>query len=77
MQEKTSEDLLRSHTKDKMLLTLASKILEKLMPSFQKDPFDTLVGNLKNLISLVDTHFDSFYKSAEEKAQNDFYTKRL
>lgn len=33
-QAKASEDLLKSHIEDNMLLTMATDILEKLMPSF-------------------------------------------
>lgn len=40
-QEKANADHLKSHTEDSMLLTLATSILEKLMPSFQKDTSDT------------------------------------
>lgn len=76
-QAKASEDLLRSHTKDKNFLTLASNILEKLLPSFQKDTSDTPSGQLKSFINSIDTHFESFEKSAEEKVLNEFNAKRL
>lgn len=36
-QAKDSEDVLKSHIEDSELLTMASGVLEKLMPSFQKD----------------------------------------
>lgn len=60
-----------------MLLTVASRIFEKLMPSFQKDSFDTPSSQLKSMINSVDTHFESFEKFVEEKVQHEFNTKRL
>lgn len=76
-QEKASEDLLKSLTEYNMLLALASKVFEKLMPSFQKDSFDSPYSQLKSMINSVDTYFESFEKSVEEKVRNEFDTKRL
>lgn len=47
------------------------------MPSFQKDSSNTPSEQLKSLINYVDSHFESFEKSAKEKVQNEFDTKRL
>lgn len=76
-QAKASEDLLKSHTEDSELLTMASDVLEKLMPSFQKDSLDTSSEQLKILINSVDSHFQSFEKSVEEKVWNEFNARRL
>lgn len=76
-QDKASEDLLKSHTNDSELLTLASGVLEKLMPSFQKDTSDTPFDQMKSLINSVDNHFESFEKSPEEKVCNEFNARRL
>jgi len=37
-QAKAKEDILKSHMEDSELLGLASRILEKITPTFQKDP---------------------------------------
>lgn len=60
-----------------MLLNLASDVLDKLMPSFQKDTSDTPFEQLKSLINFVDEHFESFERSVEEKVLNEFNANRL
>lgn len=74
---KAGEDLLKSHTEDNELVNLTSGVLEKLMPTFQKNTFDTPSGKLKNLINSMDTHFESLEKSVEVKVHNEFNAKRL
>jgi len=54
------------------LLEAASGVLEKIMPSVQKDPTASSSGNLKTLVSSVGTHFESLEKSAEEKVWKEF-----
>lgn len=56
---------------------MASNVLEKIKPSFQKDLSDTPSGNLKILINFMDSHFQSFEKYAKEKVRNEFYVRRL
>lgn len=68
---------MKSHTKDNMLLSLATDVLEKIMPSFQKDTSDTPSRKLKSLINTVDKNFESFEKFAEEKVQKEFNAKKL
>lgn len=70
-------DLLKSHIEDSELLTFASGLLEKLMPSFQEESLDTWSEKMKRLINSVDNNFQSFEKSAKEKAQNDFNARRI
>lgn len=76
-QAKASEDLLKSHIEDSELLTMASGVLEKLMPSFQKDTSDIPSNQLKSLINSVEHHFKSFEKFVEDKVRNEFNTRRL
>lgn len=68
---------MKSHTEYNMLLTLATDVLENLMPSFQKDTSDTPFGQLKSMINSVNTHFESFEKSIEDIVQSEFNGKRL
>lgn len=51
---------------------MAFSVLEKLMPSFQKDSLDTPSKKLKRLINSMDNHFQFFEKSTKEKVQNEF-----
>lgn len=76
-QAKASEDLLKSHTEDNELLTLASGVLEKIIPSYVKNKFDTPSEQLKSLINSMDTHFESLEKSAAVKVRGEFNAKRL
>lgn len=65
------------HIEDNELLSLASGVLENIMPIFVKDSSDTPSGQLKNLINVVSTHFESFKKSVEVKVYNEFDAKRF
>lgn len=76
-QDKASEDLLKSHIEDSLLMNKAINNLEKLMPLFQKDTSDTSSGQLKSLIDSFNSHFESFEKSTEVKVRNEFEAKRL
>jgi len=59
------------------LIEIASGVLEKIMPSFQKDLSASSSGNLKFLVNSVNTHFDSLEKSVEEKVRKEFLGKRF
>jgi len=74
---KANEKLLKSHMEDCELIEAASGVLVKIMPSIQIDPTASTSGNLKTLVSSVDTHFDSLEKSAEEKVRKEFLDKRF
>lgn len=76
-QAKAKEKLLKSHMEDYELLKIASNVLEKIMPSFQKDSSASSSGNLKSLVSYVSTHFESLEKSAKEKVRKEFMDKRF
>lgn len=76
-QAKASEDFMKSHIEDSEMLSQASGILEKIMPSFQKDALDTPSIQLRSLIKSVDTHFESLEKSTEEKVYSEFNAKRM
>jgi len=60
---------------DCALLEIAFSMLEKIMPSFQKDPLASPSGNLKSLVNSLSTHFDSLEKLAEEKVWKEFLGK--
>lgn len=49
---KEREEILKSHMEDGELLSLASSVLEKIMPTFQKDSSNSPSGQLKSLINL-------------------------
>lgn len=66
-QAKAREEILKSHIEDSELSSLASGILEKLMPTFVKDSSGTSSGQLKNLTNVLSTHFESLEKSGEVK----------
>lgn len=76
-QAKASEDLLKSHPEDSELLTLASYLLKKNYAHILEENFKHPISQLKKLINSVDTHFESFEKSAEVNVQNEFNAKRL
>lgn len=68
---------MKSHIEDSDLLTLASGVLQKIMPTYVKDTLDSPSRQLKNLINFVSTHFQSLEKSAEIKVWNEFDAKRF
>lgn len=76
-QDKASEDLVKLFSKHSEFITLASSVSEKCMPSFQKDLSNTPLSQLKSIINFVDSHFQSFEKSDEEKVHNEFYARML
>lgn len=76
-QMKAKEELLKSHIEESELLSLASNILERIMPNQVKDPSGSPSGELKKLINSVSTHFESLEKSAEVKVQKEFDDKRF
>lgn len=54
-QAKASEKILKSHTEDSELLSLASRVLQKLMPTHVVDPSGSSSDELKKLINVVST----------------------
>lgn len=62
---------------DSEILSLVSDILEKLIPTFQKDTLNSPSGPPKSLINSVSTHFESLEKSVEIKDKNEFEAKRF
>lgn len=76
-QAKAREELLKSHIDDNEILGLASRVLEKIMPTHVKDPSGSSSGELKKLINSISTHFKSIEKSAMVKMQKEFDGKRF
>lgn len=74
---KASEDLLKSLTEDNLLMNMTIGTLEKLMPSFQKDTYDTPSRQIKSLNDSIVSHFESFEKYAKEKVRNEFDSRRF
>lgn len=75
-QAKANGDLLKSHSKDKELIILVGDVLEKILPSFKLDtsnPFD----NLKSMLNVVGSHFESLEKASDTKVLNQFNDMRL
>ncbi|XP_059066371.1 uncharacterized protein LOC131857687 [Cryptomeria japonica] len=76
-QAKASEDLLKSHTEEKELISLTTSFLKKILPSFKQDTLDSPFGKLRSMVKLVDSHFESLEKATEVKALSHFNAKRL
>lgn len=68
---------MRCHIEDNEILSLSSYVLEKIMPSYGKDPSDTPFGKLKYLINSVSNHFESLEKYAKLKVENKFKVNRF
>lgn len=66
---------MKSHIEDSELVSLASDILEKIMPTFQKDKSNSPFDLLKSLIILASTHFESLEKLAEVKVTMNLMSK--
>ncbi|XP_059075131.1 uncharacterized protein LOC131875121 [Cryptomeria japonica] len=75
-QSKASEDLLKSHSIDKELISLAGDMLEKIMPYFQPDTSNPS-SKIKDLLNVVGSHFESLEKVVDIKALNQFNAMRL
>lgn len=71
-QAKASEDLFKFHTKDKELISLATNVLEKILPSFKQGIIDTPFGKLRSMLKEVDSHFISLEKAADAKVLSQF-----
>lgn len=72
-QIKASEDLLKSQSKDNLeVISLATKVLEKTLPNFSHDSGESPFGKLKNMLSVVNTNFESLEKAVDELAQKNF-----
>lgn len=76
-QIKGSEDLLKSQSEDKEVISLATKVLETLLPSFSQDSGASLFVKLKNLLNVVNSNFVSLEKAADENVQKKFNEMRL
>lgn len=76
-QAKSSENILQSHIDDSELLSLASGVLQKLIPTHVKDIYGSSFGELKKIINYLSTHFESFEKSAMINMQMKFKEKRF
>lgn len=49
-QVKTIEDLLKSHSEGKELITLATSVLEKILPTFKQDTLEFPSGKLRSIL---------------------------
>ena len=76
-QAKAREEILKSHIVESELLNLTSRILEKIMPTYVKDPSGSSSGELKKLINSVSTHFESLEKLALVKVQKEFDARKI
>lgn len=75
-QAKANEDLLKSHTKDKELISLAISV-NKILPSFKQDILDSSSSKMRSMLKSVDSHFDSLEKVAKGKVLSHFNAMRL
>lgn len=71
-QAKASENLLKSHTKDKELISLIGDVLEICFPSLKPDSFDNPSSKLKGMLSVVDSYFESLEKAIDVRVLNKF-----
>lgn len=76
-QIKESKDLLKSQSKDKEVISFTIEVLEKLLPSFSQDSGASPSRKLKNMLSVVNTHFVSLEKATDESVQKIFNEMRL
>lgn len=76
-QAKASEDLLKYHSEDKELISMATNVLEKILPSFKPDTVDTPSNKLRSILKAIDSHFVSLEKVGEGKVLNQFYVMQL
>lgn len=76
-QAKTSEDLLKSYSKDRELITLGTSVLEKKIPTFKQDTLDSPSSKLQSMLKAVDYHFESLEKVADVNILIYFNAMRL
>lgn len=76
-QAKANEDLLKFHTTDKELITLAGDVLEKFFPSFKLDITDTTFDNIRSMLNAIESHFVSLEKVADARVLTQFNAMRL
>lgn len=76
-QAKASEDLLKSHTEDKELISILTSVLEKILPSFKQDSIESPSNKLRSMLKLVDSHFVSLANATEAKVLSQFNAMRL
>lgn len=76
-QIKASEDLFMSASKEKEVISLATKALEKILSHLKKDSSDTPFGKLKDMLYKVESDFESLEKAVDEVALKRFNDMRL
>lgn len=76
-QVKESEDLLKSHMEDNEVISLATSVIEKILPSFKQGSSDTPSGKLKSFLKSVDSYFESLEKTAKAKVLRNFNSMRM
>lgn len=71
-QAKVREDLLKYHSEDKELISMATNVLEKILPSFKQHLEDSPSGKLRCMLKTIDSHFVPLEKATDGKVLKQF-----
>lgn len=76
-QIKASEDLLKCQSEDKEVISLATEVFEKILPSFSQDSGASPSRKLKKLLNVVNSNFLSLEKAIDQTVHKRFNEMRF